>query len=69
MRGDGSIVETDTGNFTYRNPYGRYWVYDPKNLFNSARVQVSSTASTLAFSSSHRTAVLDSCSQRDLDLG
>jgi len=39
--GDGSIVETPNGNFTYKNPFGGFWVYDPKDPFNNgAKAQV-----------------------------
>jgi glucan 1,3-beta-glucosidase len=39
--GDGSIVFTATGNFTYKNPFGGFWVYDPKDPFNNgAKAQV-----------------------------
>jgi glucan 1,3-beta-glucosidase len=39
--GDGSTVTMDDGTtFTYHNPFGGYWYYDPKNpLANSARSQ------------------------------
>ncbi|KZT18580.1 glycoside hydrolase family 5 protein [Neolentinus lepideus HHB14362 ss-1] len=32
--GDGSTVVTANGSFTYRNPYGGIWVYDPADPFN-----------------------------------
>jgi len=39
--GDGSIVSTANGNFTYKNPFGGFWVYDPKDPFNNgAKAQV-----------------------------
>jgi glucan 1,3-beta-glucosidase len=39
--GDGSIVFTANGNFTYKNPFGGFWVYDPKDPFNNgAKAQV-----------------------------
>jgi glucan 1,3-beta-glucosidase len=39
--GDGSTVFTATGNFTYKNPFGGFWVYDPKDPFNNrAKAQV-----------------------------
>jgi hypothetical protein len=39
--GDGTIVYTTNGNFTYKNPFGGFWVYDPKNPFrNGAKAQV-----------------------------
>jgi len=39
--GDGSIVTTANGNFTYKNPFGGFWVYDPKDPFNNgAKAQV-----------------------------
>ena len=39
--GDGSTVTMDDGTtFTYRNPFGGYWYYDPNDPFNnSARPQ------------------------------
>jgi glucan 1,3-beta-glucosidase len=39
--GDGSTVTTDDGTkFTYSNPFGGYWYYDPKDpLNNGARAQ------------------------------
>jgi aryl-phospho-beta-D-glucosidase BglC (GH1 family) len=39
--GDGSTVTMDDGTtFTYHNPFGGYWYYDPNNpLANSARAQ------------------------------
>lgn len=41
--GDGSIVTTANGNFTYKNPFGGFWVYDPKDPFNNgAKAQVRS---------------------------
>jgi glucan 1,3-beta-glucosidase len=38
---DGSVVETENGsNFTYKNKFGGYWVFDPANpANNSARAQ------------------------------
>jgi aryl-phospho-beta-D-glucosidase BglC (GH1 family) len=33
--GDGSIVVTANGNFTYKNPFGGFWVYDPNDPFNN----------------------------------
>jgi glucan 1,3-beta-glucosidase len=39
--GDGTIITTANGNFTYKNPFGGFWVYDPKNPFNNgAKAQV-----------------------------
>lgn len=39
--GDGSIITTANGNFTYKNPFGGFWVYDPKDPFNNgAKAQV-----------------------------
>lgn len=39
--GDGSIVNTANGNFTYKNSFGGFWVYDPKDPFNNgAKAQV-----------------------------
>ena len=39
--GDGSIVVTANGNFTYKNPFGGFWVYDSKDPFNNgAKAQV-----------------------------
>ncbi|KAI0919436.1 hypothetical protein AcV7_006173 [Taiwanofungus camphoratus] len=35
--GNGSVVVMDDGtNFTYINPFGGYWVYDPKNPFDTS---------------------------------
>jgi aryl-phospho-beta-D-glucosidase BglC (GH1 family) len=34
--GDGSVVTTETGaQFTYKNPFGGFWVDDPNNPFNN----------------------------------
>ncbi|KAJ4463749.1 glycoside hydrolase superfamily [Lentinula edodes] len=34
--GDGSEIIVDGGaNFTYKNPFGGYWVYDPNDPFNN----------------------------------
>lgn len=39
--GDGSTVVTANGNFTYKNPFGGFWVYDPNDPFNNgAKAQV-----------------------------
>lgn len=41
--GDGSTVNSANGNFTYKNPFGGFWVYDPKDPFNNgAKAQVRS---------------------------
>ncbi|EPQ55353.1 glycoside hydrolase [Gloeophyllum trabeum ATCC 11539] len=32
--GDGSQIVTPNGTFTYKNPYGGIWVYDPNDPFN-----------------------------------
>lgn len=38
---DGSTVHTANGSFTYKNPFGGFWVSDPKDPFNNeAKAQV-----------------------------
>jgi len=43
--GDGSIITTANGNFTYKNPFGGFWVHDPKDPFNNgAKAQARTSA-------------------------